>query len=192
MKNNRIKELREKNKFTLKEVAKGAGIDFTTLSKYENGVVKTGKLETWKKLAAFFKVDIPYLQGYDSRADATIDHLKNSQIDTILNKLNVMYNQQYDSSYDRKVFDALNVILDIYTKYEKNTLIIDRLNNVISILEYFNDTINLDVLVSDSTLPDFTDPEYLNTDSDIILEGSNEFKNLLELLDLQKNKEWEN
>ncbi|WP_349533679.1 helix-turn-helix domain-containing protein [Leuconostoc citreum] len=65
MEHNRIKELREKNKLTLKEAAKGTGIDFTTLSKYENGVVKTGKVETWKKLADYFGVSIAYLQNAD-------------------------------------------------------------------------------------------------------------------------------
>lgn len=63
MDNNRIKQLREKNNFTLKEVATNAGIDFTTLSKYENGIVKTGKAETWEKLADYFGVPVSYLMG---------------------------------------------------------------------------------------------------------------------------------
>lgn len=188
---NRIKELRQKQNLTLKELSSRTGISAVNLSRYERGSVQPRE-QMWKKLSEYFEVTVPYLQGYDSKVDALIDKWKNDQIIQIVDKLNALQNDKYDFSYDRKVFDALGIILDIYTKYEKNTLIVDKMNNIISLLEYFNDTINLETLVSESTLPDFTDPEYLNTDSDIILEGSNEFKNLLELLDLQKNKEWEN
>lgn len=66
---NRIKELREQNKLTLKQLAnelveKGYFKSITdgTLSRYESGT-REPKLETWQKLADFFKVPIPYLQG---------------------------------------------------------------------------------------------------------------------------------
>lgn len=69
MKNNRIKKLREKKKLTLKELSKKIGISFTTLSKYENGVVATGKIATWQKLADFFNVSVAYLQNTDAYFD---------------------------------------------------------------------------------------------------------------------------
>lgn len=112
MENNRIKTLREKNNLTLKEVAKGAGIDFTTLSKYENGVVKTGKVQTWKKLADYFGVSMAYLQNVDDFFDQRVhtdqfdryeEYLKNRGVNFDLNK--------YDDS-----------TISAFTQYELNQL----------------------------------------------------------------------
>ena len=61
---NRIKELREKNNLTLKELGQKVGMANNTLSQYETGK-REPKLETWKKLADFFNVSVPYLQGID-------------------------------------------------------------------------------------------------------------------------------
>lgn len=61
---NRIKELREKNNLTLKELGQKTGMANNTLSQYETGK-REPKLETWKKLADFFNVSVPYLQGID-------------------------------------------------------------------------------------------------------------------------------
>lgn len=80
MENNRIKTLREKNNLTLKEVAKGAGIDFTTLSKYENGVVKTGRLKTWKKLADYFGVSVTELMDPEDFMNSVRDSLNSIRI----------------------------------------------------------------------------------------------------------------
>lgn len=61
---NRIKELRQKNNLTLKELGQKVGMANNTLSQYETGK-REPKLETWKKLADFFNVSVPYLQGID-------------------------------------------------------------------------------------------------------------------------------
>lgn len=61
---NRIKELRQKNNLTLKELGQKIGMANNTLSQYETGKRKP-KLETWNKLAEYFNVSIPYLQGID-------------------------------------------------------------------------------------------------------------------------------
>ena len=60
---NRIKELRQKNNLTLKELGQKVGMAANTISRYETGK-REPKLETWKKLADFFGVSVPYLQGY--------------------------------------------------------------------------------------------------------------------------------
>ena len=60
---NRIKELRQKNNLTLKELGQKIGMANNTISQYETGK-REPKLETWQKLADFFGVSIPYLQGY--------------------------------------------------------------------------------------------------------------------------------
>ena len=61
---NRLKELRQKNNLTLKELGQKVGMANNTLSQYETGK-REPKLETWNKLAVFFNVSIPYLQGID-------------------------------------------------------------------------------------------------------------------------------
>lgn len=63
---NRIKELREKNNLTLRGLGKEINMSSSRISQYETGK-REPKLETWQKLAVFFNVSIPYLQGIDER-----------------------------------------------------------------------------------------------------------------------------
>ena len=60
---NRIKELRQKNNLTLKELGQKIGMANNTLSQYETGK-REPKLETWNKLADYFHVPVAYLKGY--------------------------------------------------------------------------------------------------------------------------------
>lgn len=60
---NRIKELREKNNYTLADVASALNVGTNTISRYETGK-REPKLETWQALADFFNVSVPYLKGY--------------------------------------------------------------------------------------------------------------------------------
>lgn len=60
---NRIKELRQKNNLTLKGLGKKVGLADNTLSQYETGK-RHPKFEVWQKLADYFHVPVPYLQGY--------------------------------------------------------------------------------------------------------------------------------
>lgn len=59
---NRIKEIRKKKGLSLQQVADAVGLGNNTISRYETGK-REPKLETWKKLANFFGVSVPYLQG---------------------------------------------------------------------------------------------------------------------------------
>lgn len=59
---NRILELRKKNKVSQSDVAKALNVTRQAISQYETGD-REPKLETWKKLADFFGVSVPYLQG---------------------------------------------------------------------------------------------------------------------------------
>lgn len=63
---NRIKELREKNNLTLRGLGKEINMSSSRISQYETGK-REPKLETWNKLAEYFNVSIPYLQGIDER-----------------------------------------------------------------------------------------------------------------------------
>lgn len=60
---NRIKELRQKNNLTLKELGQKVGMANNTLSQYETGK-RQPNIETWQKLADYFNVSVPYLQGF--------------------------------------------------------------------------------------------------------------------------------
>ncbi|MCT7687727.1 helix-turn-helix domain-containing protein [Lactobacillus crispatus] len=62
---NRLKEMREVRGYTLDDVEGLMGIKRGTYSNYENGNTEP-KLKTWQKLADFYGVSVPYLQGrYD-------------------------------------------------------------------------------------------------------------------------------
>lgn len=62
---NRLKEMREVRGYTLDDVEGLTGIKRGTYSNYENGNTEP-KLKTWQKLADFYGVSVPYLQGrYD-------------------------------------------------------------------------------------------------------------------------------
>lgn len=65
---NRLRELRKEKKLTLKEVSSqleqnNFKISPDALAKYERGD-REPKLETWERLARFYNVSVPYLQGY--------------------------------------------------------------------------------------------------------------------------------
>lgn len=59
---NRLKQLRKEKGLTLDEIQNQTGIKRGTYNNYENGITEP-KLETWQKLAEFFGVSVPYLQG---------------------------------------------------------------------------------------------------------------------------------
>ena len=66
---NRLKELRHEKNLTLKEVSSqleqnNLKISPDALAKYERGD-REPRLETWEKLANFWEVSVPYLQGLD-------------------------------------------------------------------------------------------------------------------------------
>ena len=59
---NKLKQLRKSRGLTQTELAKKVGISEQSVSFYENARRKP-KIETWNRLADFFNVSVPYLQG---------------------------------------------------------------------------------------------------------------------------------
>lgn len=59
---NRLRELRNEQGLTLKELGKKTGLAPNTISQYETGN-REPKLKTWQKLADYFDVTVPYIQG---------------------------------------------------------------------------------------------------------------------------------
>ena len=61
---NRIRELRNEQSLTLKELGEKVGLAPNTISQYETGD-REPKLKTWQKLADYFDVSVGYLQGIE-------------------------------------------------------------------------------------------------------------------------------
>lgn len=61
----RIKEMRNKNGLTLKEVAEKIGITEATAQRYESGLVNTIPYERIESLAKLFMVSPTYLMGWE-------------------------------------------------------------------------------------------------------------------------------
>ncbi len=61
---NRLKELRKFQGLSQVELAKRTGISNQAISFYERGK-RNPKIETWQRLASFFKEPISYVMGVD-------------------------------------------------------------------------------------------------------------------------------
>ncbi|WP_279080856.1 helix-turn-helix transcriptional regulator [Lactobacillus apis] len=72
---NRIKELREEKGLTLEKLGEKVDIAKNTLSRYESGK-REPKLETWQKLADYFDVSVPYLQGFEMQTPNRLKELR--------------------------------------------------------------------------------------------------------------------
>ena len=84
---NRIRECRLNKKLTLKQLSEELAkqdfrISADALGKYERGD-REPKLETWLKLADFFDVPIPYLQGLNDTKESTAEELFSKYLDTL-------------------------------------------------------------------------------------------------------------
>lgn len=110
---NRIAELRKNKKASQDDVAKALGITRQAISLYERGEHEP-KLETWKKLASFFDVSVPYLQGIEPNFDLLTSETK----DFILNKLDSNYFSS-DKGKNRKQIVQLKDAINEYAKYAK-------------------------------------------------------------------------
>lgn len=77
---NRLKQVRLEQQKTQAEVAKAIGIRDTAISRYETGS-REPKLETWKKLAAYFSTSVSYLQNLDGVICSTDYHKQLTALD---------------------------------------------------------------------------------------------------------------
>ena len=96
---NRLKELREDSGLTLTELSKElakSGISITpdALSKYERGD-REPKIDTWQKLADFFKVPTEYLMGItNDRVTLTVNDLNPAEEDAY-KRITAMLSEDY-------------------------------------------------------------------------------------------------
>lgn len=84
--NNRLKELRLKHGYTLDDIESKTGIKRGTYSNYENHNTEP-KIETWQKLADFFGVTVPYLQGLEPSWNEKVTKIR----ELVISKLNTFY-----------------------------------------------------------------------------------------------------
>ncbi|MGR8826342.1 helix-turn-helix transcriptional regulator [Leuconostoc citreum] len=138
----RLKELRKERNKTLVDIEKATGIKRSTYSDYENGIVKTGKLEIWEKLADYFNVSVSELMGIDDI------HKQISDWADIFRKSNDrMLSYQLDRINKTKLHEmesstlavAIEMVMDLYEKYKFND---DKTTDVSSILRALNFMIN--------------------------------------------------
>lgn len=91
---NRLKQLRKEKGLTLDEIQSKTGIKRGTYNNYENGVTEP-KLETWQKLADFFKVPTEYLMGItNDRVTLTVNDLNPAEEDAY-KRITAMLSEDY-------------------------------------------------------------------------------------------------
>lgn len=105
---NRLKELRKQKSLTLDEIAQETGIKRGTYNNYENGKTNP-KPEIWEKLAKYFDVPIPYLQGQGWSKEHAIKNLA------------IVY-ASHNYYYDSEFFEDENCIYGKVFKYQKNMI----------------------------------------------------------------------
>ncbi len=79
---NRLKELREKNHLTLRKLGEKVNMSSSRLSQYETKR-REPKLDTWQKLADYFGVSVPYLQGINIDIDDIVDQIDVNELSTL-------------------------------------------------------------------------------------------------------------
>lgn len=78
---NRLKELRHEKNLSQTDIAKALGVTRQAISLYEKGD-REPKIDTWQKLADFFKVPTEYLMGItNDRVTLTVNDLNPAEED---------------------------------------------------------------------------------------------------------------
>lgn len=95
---NRIKEIRQEKNLSQTDIAKALGVTRQAISLYEKGD-REPKLETWQKLADFFGVSVPYLQGIETSTE-----------DRIINILNKYYEKDSHLQQSVKAYLKINKV----------------------------------------------------------------------------------
>lgn len=131
---NRIKELRQKKGLSQEELANKVNLSNQVISFYESGKRKP-KEATWKKLANFFNVSVPYLQGVSDIDDpnfyknlelylaliAESNSLENYKDKDFVKKLDVSENERIKANF-YLVFNLLEMGVMDKIKEELRTL----------------------------------------------------------------------
>ena len=138
---NRIKELREEKGLTLEKLGERVGIPKNTLSRYESEK-REPKLEVWQKLADFFKVSVPYLQGFDEHKSNRLKELRQheniSQGDlakaTGLTRQAISNYERGNRDPNRETWQQLANYFEVSVSYLKNEIDTEYLEKLVELL----------------------------------------------------------
>lgn len=138
---NRLKELRIKKKLTLDDIEAKTGIKRGTYSNYENGNTEP-KLEVWQELARFFKVSVPYLQGFDEHKSNRLKELRQheniSQGDlakaTGLTRQAISNYERGNRDPNRETWQQLANYFEVSVSYLKNEIDTEYLEKLVELL----------------------------------------------------------
>lgn len=127
---NRIKQLRLEQHKTQKEVGKAVGLSDRAIAHYEKGI-REPKLETWLKLADFFNVPAPYLQGLSDVKETTPKERLYKYLDTLgdgqsLDINNLDLDIYLHDDWLKKYFEFSKIYLD----KERDAPLIDMQNSI--------------------------------------------------------------
>lgn len=173
---NRIRELRKSKGLSIEKLSKelksrGINISASAISQYERGKRKP-KIETWQKLANFFNVTVPYIQGISKIKE--VDELENlvKLSNTPINKLLKDYPGFLENPHKYSIFKEFDEEeqgieevtalkrFDLYKKaYESNNGLIDEVVSELSIKEMTEICALLDE-VFDVALGSFKDDKF--------------------------------
>ena len=138
---NRLKEIRQKNSLTLEKMGEKVGIAKNTLSRYESGK-REPKLEVWQKLADFFNVSVPYLQGLDEHTSNRLKELRNrnhltlkelgKKVDMLDSTLSQYENEKRNPN--DKVWQKLADYFDVSVPYIKGEIDTEYLEKLVELL----------------------------------------------------------
>ena len=91
---NRLKQLRMEKGLTQEELGNQLGLANNTISRYEKGD-REPKIDTWQKLAGFFKVPTEYLMGItNDRVTLTVNDLNPAEEDAY-KRITAMLSEDY-------------------------------------------------------------------------------------------------
>ncbi|MDI6613663.1 helix-turn-helix domain-containing protein [Leuconostoc suionicum] len=182
MESNKIREYRENEGLTLKQLSESTGINFTTLSKYENNVVKNGKEETWRKIADYFGVSLAEILGVNDLMQHYTDSLRkldSTYENDIEKQIKRLESSRYKSFELPIVANALDLILTTDEKYFDQDDINIELSTLIGTLNYLihnrDDAFNVD------------NPEF-GKEEDTYKALSDTFTSLLDKIKVQNKK----
>ena len=138
---NRLKELRNRNHLTLKELGKKVDMLDSTLSQYENEK-RNPNDKVWQKLADYFDVSVPYIKG-----EIDTEYLeKLVELLMLLSfpKIVISYGDT-DIDDDTKSYIGIEIIIQIYKLlgYDSKDKFLEIYNKVIKLV---NDTETIEYL----------------------------------------------
>lgn len=136
---NRLRELRENNGLTLRQLCELTEISDVNLSRYERNLVKPKKC-VWEKLSEYYHVPVSYLKGTDKELDDYLNSMvdKNFRLKELRKSRNLtLVDIQKQTGIKRSTF----------SDYE-NDHTEPNIKTLISLADYFN--VSIDYLVGRS------------------------------------------